>query len=157
MTSFSKNHHEKFVKTSKKLLNSCSCQETKRIGYWRNSQKDDSSQELKIPRTSLNGEMQIWDKLCFLIWRTTQKMTMKKPCTTGHGRTQNNRRFCTNSYLIQCLLSVLWSGWSRCFCPQPQGNRLNINMSEIVTVGLDFEFREYLNKLKIVAYLYAEI
>ena len=30
-------------------------------------------------------------------------------------------------------------------------------MSEIVTVGLDFEFREYLNKLKIVAYLYAEI
>ena len=30
-------------------------------------------------------------------------------------------------------------------------------MSEIVTVGLDFEFREYLNKLKIVAYLYARI
>ena len=26
-----------------------------------------------------------------------------------------------------------------------------------MTVGLDFEFREYLNKLKIVAYLYAEI
>ena len=101
--------------------------------------------------------MQIWDKLCFLIWRTTQKMTMKKPCTTGHGTTQYNRSYCTNSYLIQCLLSVLWSGWSRCFCPQPQGNRLNINMSEIVTVGLDFEFREYLNKLKIVAYLYAEI
>ena len=130
---------------------------TKRIGYWQKKKLQKMTHQRRVKYQGLQAAaMQIWDKLCFLIWRTTQKMTMKKPCTTGHNGSLifESIEYKINPYLFLWLWSVLWSCCSRCFCPQPQENRLNINMSEIVTVGLDFEFREYLNKLKSGSSLY---
>ena len=145
------------VKRAKNYSIPVSCQELSGsdIGRRRNSKRWLISEELN---TKDFRRQRCKYETSFVFWfggqpRRWPWKNLALPGTTGRWflNRSNSRRL---PYLFLCLLSVLWSRWSRCFCPQPQENRLNINMSEIVTVGLDFEFREYLNKLKSGATLY---
>ena len=145
------------VKRAKNYSIPVSCQELSGsdIGRRRNSKRWLISEELN---TKDFRRQRCKYETSFVFWfggqpRRWPWKNLALPGTTGRWFL-NRSNIKSIPYLFLWLWSVLWSCRSRCFCPQPQENRLNINMSEIVTVGLDFEFREYLNKLKSGSSLY---